>query len=436
MKLRSLFLATLAAMAMVSCSNENDPITDNGDSAEKNAIMQFRISFGSAVNTRAEETDGDATGEKEAGLEKEQKFSQALLIAAYEDGTKDVIVKTIPRNEFSPVATDPAGDGKYYQSAPFEVEAGKVKTYVVLNPGNLSTTEITGKMAPTAVEEKLEALKLTTLPVAENSFVMYGAATALTDIVENTTTPVTVAVDRVVAKLKEETESGKLSASVNKNFDGVALKAAVTVTLKNYAFTNLTDQSNLVYQSDAKIASFVAASVFNGTTDPSSLSYDNNTLGAPGATAQITYCWENENAETATDKGDNITSIVYKALITTTGAGHTEGENIYVYNNKAYNFAELKAELPGLKLTDDSDIAAYDAIGIFKYEDGVCYYRQPILTGSDSNKTIARNNVYKLKVKSIIALGYPTPIPPVKKTMMQLYIEVNKWTVNINDFEL
>lgn len=433
MKLKSLFLATLAAMAMVSCSNENDPITDNGDSAEKNAIMQFRISFGSAVNTRAEDTSGDATGEKEAGLDKEQKFSQALLIAAYENATQDVIVKTIARNEFSPV-TDPASDGKYYQSTPFEVKAGNVKAYVVLNPTTTSIEGLTGKIAPAVVEKKLEALKLTTLPAAENSFVMYGAATALTEIAENTTTPVTVAVDRVVAKLKEETESDKLRASVSKNFDGVDLNTAVTVTLKNYAFTNLTDKSNLVYQSDAKVSSFVSTSVFDGTTAPSSFSYV-NTLGAPDTDAQITYCWENENAETATDKGDNITSIIYKALITTTGTGHTDGENIYVYNNKAYNFTELKTELPGLKLTDNSEIADYDAIGIFKYEDGLCYYRQPILTGSNS-KTIARNNVYKLKVIEIKSLGYPTPVPPTKKTMMQLYIEVNKWTVNINDFKL
>lgn len=428
MKLKSLFLATLAAMAMVSCSNDNDPINADGGNVEKNAVMQFRIGFGNQTTTKA---DGTATGDKEAGLDKEQKFANALLIAAYENGTNEVIVKTITRKEFTPVA-DPSTDGKYYQSTPFEVPSGKVKAYVILNPTGISTDGIAGKLSPEQVEVKLKTMKLTTLPAAENTFVMYGASAAFQDVAENTTTQVSVTVDRVVAKLKEETAAEKLTADVTKNFDDTDLKSAVNVTLVGYEFTNLTDKSNLVHQSDAKISDFVAKSIFDGTA----IDYDYaNTLGAPAAGSQITYCWENENAETVADKGDNITSIIYKAQIKINGAGHVEGENVYIFNNTAYNYTELTIELPGLTLKDNSTIADYDAIGIFKYENGICYYRQPILT-SGSAKTINRNNVYKLSVKSISSIGYPTTIPTAKKTMMQLYIEVNKWTVNVNEFEL
>ena len=433
MKLRSLFLAALAATAMVSCTNENDPI-DEGKQVEKNAMMQFRVSFGSLASTRANETDGTATGSKEAGLDLEQKFSEALLIAAYEGGATPVILKKIPRDQFAPVTDPNTTDGKYYQSAPFEVTAGTVKAYVVLNPGTLSTTTLTGNKTPAQVEDALKALQLTVLPALEHSFVMYGAAAATTVLADKTTTAVTVAVDRVVAKLKEETPSDKTSATVSKNFDDVALAASVTVTLQGYEFTNLTDKSHLVYQASPMVSTFVSGSVFNGVTVPSSFDYA-KTLGAPSATTQITYCWENDNAETTADKGDKITSIIYKGQITIAGTGHSVGENVYVYNNKAYNFAELHAELPGLALTDTSTIAEFDAIGIFKYESGLCYYRRPILTGNEQKK-ISRNNVYKLSVTAINTIGFPTPIPPAKKTMLQLYIEVNEWTVNMNAFDL
>lgn len=432
MKLRSLFLAALAATAMVSCTNENDPI-DEGKQVEKNAMMQFRVSFGSLASTRVDETNGTTTGSKEAGLDLEQKFSEALLIAAYEGGATPVILKTIPRGQFAPVTDPNTTDGKYYQSAPFEVTAGTVKAYVVLNPGALSTATLTGNKTPTQVETALKALQLTTLPAQEHSFVMYGAAAAATVLADKTTTAVTVAVDRVVAKLKEETPNDKTSATVGQNFDGADLVAEVNVSLKGYEFTNLTDKSHLVYQATPVVSDFVSGSVFDGVTVPS-FGYT-KTLGAPSATTQITYCWENDNVETTADKGDKITSIIYKGQITVAGTGHSAGENVYVYNNKAYNFAELHAELPGLALTDTSTIAEFDAIGIFKYESGLCYYRRPILTGNEQKK-ISRNNVYKLSVTTINTIGFPTPIPPAKNTMLQLYIEVNEWTVNMNAFEL
>ena len=43
MKLRSLFLAGLAVMAMASCSNEDDAIVNGGENAAKDAALQFPI---------------------------------------------------------------------------------------------------------------------------------------------------------------------------------------------------------------------------------------------------------------------------------------------------------------------------------------------------------------------------------------------------------
>ena len=91
MKFRSLFLATLAVMAMASCSNENDPITDNGN-GEKNAIFNFSIALPNNGTTKA---DGN-----EAGTLKEQKVNNITLVLTYEGGIP-VFTKTYQVNEFT-----------------------------------------------------------------------------------------------------------------------------------------------------------------------------------------------------------------------------------------------------------------------------------------------------------------------------------------------
>lgn len=45
MKLRSLFLAGLAVMAMASCSNEDDAIVNGGENAAKDAHYNSQLVF-------------------------------------------------------------------------------------------------------------------------------------------------------------------------------------------------------------------------------------------------------------------------------------------------------------------------------------------------------------------------------------------------------
>ena len=62
MKLRSLFLASLAALAMVSCSNENDPAIDGGEAnVEKKALLELGFAFPKTTETRATTEAGLAT---------------------------------------------------------------------------------------------------------------------------------------------------------------------------------------------------------------------------------------------------------------------------------------------------------------------------------------------------------------------------------------
>lgn len=435
MKLRSLFLASLAAMAMVSCSNEDDQIVNN-EPVNENALMQFGFSYLESSATRAE-----PSLEPEAGLDTEQKFADVVLVLAYDNTAKTV---KIPRANFTPVTTtaNPATDGKYYQSAPITVPEGDVDVYAVLNAGE-NETALMGLNGNTsgkaAIKSAIEALKSSEIAKASiaNEFVMYGASTA--NLVKNQTTPVSVQVSRIVAKLKEC--SGTLSFDVEKTATGGSLNKKITVTLNGYAFTNLTDKSNLV-PGLANIDTYLTATVYPNTL----VNYGNyayNAMTAAVADAnRITYCFENKNAETTADLGDKITSVVYKAKMTVDGID--ADKNIYIYNNTVYQYSDLNATVvPGwdnLKLTETSSIADYEAQAIRKYEAGVCYYRQVIRTGNTLNTNgvaeIRRNNVYKLKVATVAKIGFPTPEHKEDLTMMRLNLEVMPWIVNNNDFNL
>ncbi|WP_455963504.1 Mfa1 family fimbria major subunit [Bacteroides bouchesdurhonensis] len=434
MKLRNLFLAGIAAFAMASCSNEVEGI-DNGDNsnAEKNAVMQFRFAYGSNNGTGVRAyTDG-------AGLDIEQKFQQALLVGVYTEGKANAFVKTIARSEFTPITTttDPATDGKYYQSTPFSVVAGTINSYVILNPTETMikdlTTAFNDKAATvTVVETALKKLKVTAVSDAATSdkFIMYGNK-ANQNLIANATTAVSVSVDRIVAKMKEETTKVAYE-NIATGATGGTLDKAVTVTLNGYAFTNLTDQSNLVYQSDSKITSFISASIFDGVTDKT---YTYKTMGEVANDKQIDYCFENENV-VGDKSGSNITSIIYRATITATGINDTDANaNVYIYNNKVYSYAQLQEAFKGLTLADGASIADYEALGIRKYAAGQCYYRKEITTTGAGN-VIKRNNLYKLSVSTVNKIGFPTTIPASDPTMMLLNLEVNPWTVNDNAFDL
>lgn len=441
MKLRNLFLAGIAAFAMASCSNEVEGVDNGGnDNTEKGAVMQFLFSYGNDNAT------GPRAYSEGAGLDSEQKFEKALLIGVYTDGATNAFVKTINRSEFAPVSseTDPASDGKYYQSAPFNVTAGTINAYVILNPtaamsSNLTTAYNDKAATVDQVETALKALQVAAVNDASISdkFIMYGAKSN-TELENKKTTAVTVAVNRIVAKMKEETASNKLVyTNITKGDTGKDLSKAVTITLNGYAFTNLTDKSNLVYQSDNKVTSFISESIFDGVTDKS---YTYKAMGTVADDKQIDYCFENENTVGAA-AGSNITSIIYRATITAEGVNDTEltkGANVYIYNNIVYSYSQLKEAFQGLLLKDEPAIAAYDELGIRQYVAGQCYYRQPIstVTGTTRSNIIKRNNLYKLSVSTVNKIGFPTTIPTTDPTMMLLNLVIMPWTVNDNAFSL
>lgn len=430
MKLRSLFLASIAALAMASCSNNEDEVIDKGSiNAEKNAFMQFGFSYGNSTNTRA--------AEDETGLDAEQKFENALLVVAYNNEEANTMVKTIARADFAPME-DPATDGKYYQSLPFNVTAGEVNAYVILNPTEAMSTALNAfndkNANPATVEAKLKELQIAAIADAttDSKFVMYGKTLNRT-LADKSTTAVTVEVDRIVAKMREI--SAKTEFESDKSATGATLNKKATIKLTDYAFTNLTDKSNLVYQNDNKVSSFITTSLYDGSTV--NTGYVFNEMGKPALDKQINYCFENYNIEDPAGSGKNITSVIYKATIVVEGVNdQDQTKNVYIYNNTIYDYGQLKAAYEGsLGLADNASIADFAKLTIRKYAAGVCYYRKAIVTTNEGN-IIKRNNAYLLEVATVSKIGFPEPTPFDDPTMMRLNLTVKPWTVNENAFDL
>lgn len=147
-------------------------------------------------------------------------------------------------------------------------------------------------MAPAAVEAKLKELTSSVVPDAENSFIMYGETPAVANLIEKQTTTVTVTVTRIAAKLKEETATASWDVTKPATNDN-ALDKTVKVNFKGYAFTNLTSASNIVEQSDKKVTEFIETSVFTGEFK----AFEYLPMNAVADDAQITYCFENYNAD-------------------------------------------------------------------------------------------------------------------------------------------
>lgn len=77
MKLRSLFLAGLAVMAMASCSNEDDAIVNDKQQVEKSALIQFQLGFAQS-GTRA-----SVAGTDQVGTADENQISSVIMVLDY-----------------------------------------------------------------------------------------------------------------------------------------------------------------------------------------------------------------------------------------------------------------------------------------------------------------------------------------------------------------
>lgn len=411
MKLKSLFLASLAAMAMVSCSNDNDPINADGGNGEKNALVQFSMSFPAGAMTKATDVN----------LPAEQEFTNLNFYIKYKN---EVQVETFTKSNFT------ATGNTYTLDATIVAKAAEgVTYYVVMNPDNAglptSTTPKFNEVIDGGYDKSMDALLDN---IAEsNKFVMTGSSTG--NILANQINNVTVRVSRVAAKLQEQTPTTPFTVAGKSASDGATLK----IRFDNYTYANLNTKANLFgndpYTTNATYFQALANS-------PLFSAYHAKAIGA--APNNITYCMANA--------ATTPTQVIYQA--TALWDGEIQGATFYVYKDIAYRtfdklntgYGPVDLSAHPISLSEASTAAQFAKYGIQKFVDGKCYYIQDIKTTAESTttSTIARNNVYQLTVTSVSSWGLPEVIPPTPamQTLLTLQVVQDPWTVNVNNFPL
>lgn len=422
MKVRNLLLAGLAIVAMAGCSNEE--VTDNGqEQGNKNASMQVSFSFPQGT-TGVREVD--------KGSEAEYDFQHVDILLKYANGTTEVV--SFVKNDFD------INDGNnstqvLTAKASKQVSAGTAEVYAFLNlpaemrgnnlkTANLETLVMNATSSVTSLDYIADGI------AKENNFLMSntdGIAISKT-FPENKVTDVTIPVERTAAKIEEKTSKEGYTWTFEKNATEVK-GSKMDITLKKYSLGNLA-LSTYVVDKNANVTNptfFQTHQIINNEytyTDAASYKYKDMKT--------TTYCME--NYATAGFTGLS-TYVVYEAEVKLDDA--TNATTFYVYNDKIYkSIAELKGDYPTFNYSDATPPtqAQAEALGVSKYVDGKCYYMKEIKTGNESK--VIRNNWYILNVNSLSGLGWPEPKKPEDpKTMMNLTIEIQPWTVILNDID-
>lgn len=444
MKLKSLFLASLAAMAMVSCSNEDDQIIGGSANAnlEENARMQFSIAFPAASSTRANDDDQN-------GLATEQKVQSIQLILKYVDGSLAGYNKNIT---FSDIDNEFNKNNNVYtlkSEKAISAVAGNAVVYVCINgSADASKVSIEGAGAETITAANYSGLDALTDGIAkENKFLMTGKNNV--EIKDKETVTAKVAVDRVAAKISERSKANLADfnhKTIFHKLDGTVdhtEELTAKTTLLEYSFLNINKTSYVFKQAapySSAIDGYFQYSAQNGSNliDFNKEEFYKKSIETAGN--EITYCMENTS--------DIPTYVVYKAKVEI--GDQAAGTNFYCVKNGAddiifyKNFAELasayKEIIAVAGLDDTKSYDEFHAAGITKYTSGICYYVRPIntLVNGQNVASIYRNNHYILNVSKISGIGSAVvdPIEPVPATYMSLEVSVNPWTVQENNMEL
>lgn len=470
MKLNNLILTSFIALALGACSNAGEEIANN-DSKAGNGTLTFSIGLNNSASSRAGEVDGDFN----EGNEDESTVSSITLkiVNKANSSVDRTLVYDDITSQFNAARDKDSHATRYTLKSPISgLSSGEKILYVTVNGTDDNTVSNANSdiaILPISSYSTLDALNTTIS--APKHFKMTGKNTVT--VVDNTTVTGVVSVDRVVAKIDEQskqtftiTESTTAENSTLNVFDAAnktTTKTALTISLLSYSFLNLSQSYYNLKQSPFAVPAdrtYLLScpwgnqdDVFNyPTTEGQFKSFTNaNTQGTSNG---FTYCLENieqhVDAVAATDTKEAVpaydgyqTCVVYKAQINNYGADcylvkkgdknvfYTSFVDMDADNNNVYSRAYGYS--PSTTAKD------FAKVGVKKFANGICYYVSPIRATVGSTKTarIIRNNWYILTVKSIKGLGATrvNPKTPTDATLLDLQVLVKDWTYQVNDLE-
>lgn len=476
MKIKHLFLAGLAAVALSACSDDDKDQLVPGTGVE--GYLSLTIKDASLTRT-AEGTEG-----REAGVGAENTIDKVTVVLTDDAG----IIKDFVQD------LTPAG-GKVLAKA----TTGTHRLYALVNPPT-DITLATGDdiQRVITVADSIEAAngyksgKFLMVNQKHDAASNAGVSVSITSAnTEHTPAQATVFVDRVAVKIVPKTSS----PTVNITTDPANFITGVTV--EGYLPLNVNKKFNLVQA--------WGTDNLNGTT------LSSEALQTPlfpgGATDLVKdQYFYNISAYTAlkrddTGKPDSITSIedltlsgvTFNAIDApfyatenrptiltydtpakpTAGRGETTGiiykvkavgptGTFYAYDGKVY------ADMTSLEAAYGSTLGSFSipelrAKGVKVYEDGIMYYTY-FIKGTNNNANhlfggsggenyygVFRNSVYNLTINKIEALGDDVPgggqvdpnkpgepgNPPIDadKAYIQVSVTVNDWVLNTIDID-
>lgn len=339
------------------------------------------------------------------------------------------------------------------------VNPGTADVYVTINgkqtiDNDLNTTNGT-VAAAYATTPTLDDITANNGVAVANNFLMSGKTLAAT-INENQVNTVLVPVDRVAAKVEENSpitlSTYKFSTTHKTGTDTYTADENTTVQLAGYSFINVNPTSYVYAQTAMYVPAafqWASAKVSDATNDVLWSSLNSKAVSVNGSdvkTNGTTYMLENESATYPTyvvykaqlyRNGTAVTTdcFTYEKTVNFTSTVNNVTTTIPVKKVVFYDsFADLNADNNNMfsgayQLSATSSYDAFAAAGVEKYTAGVCYYSAKIETGTAFK--VVRNNWYKLAVSAISNLGFGEIDNDnlQKTTLLDVQIQVKPWTV-------
>lgn len=498
MRMKTIFVSMLATLALVGCSNEDDSIGNEVPSGDLKGYISISIPTQSRGQSRAETGPADHDGSAA-----ESQLQSAHIILCDE-------MRVIDSEKFKLTVAD--GQTGTHAVGTMKVSASSKYAFVIVNTPDDVAEKIKKGALMTDIQGTLDGAALTHV-ATDGNFMMTSAGaytdantmkglTPITAHVKETETlakdaPLTIEVDRVVAKISVSTDISTMTKPEGTEFTLTGWMLNVT-NKKFNVYTSLVDfggKADAKYREDANYDE-KSLPVFGATDYTAEMNKNFDILTNPDTDDRAwekstgsKYCFENTMAEDQ-QLVDRSTNVIFKAVYFP--KGFTKGKSYFKYEGVLYTFEQISAmitatdddgNLVNAGLVADADILAEKVFGsgtwkdnvsslkslddiphggskgemcsLRYYQEGVNYYRG-IIKHDNRLGTLAlgkfgvvRNNFYSLSIASISGEGEPwipgpvdpeTPDKPKpdedKDAYISVQITVNPWTMWSQGFEM
>lgn len=464
MKIKNLFLAGLAAVALSACSDDQKD-TDLTRNVEGYLSLQI-----TAPKTR---TSGSPT---EVGEPQESKIDDVTVVLTNASG----IVQYVEIPTITNGTTDK-----------FKVNLGTYDVYALVN----SPITVNAGDDINTIVETASSVSDVTSGYKAGKFFMVNAFNSNTDVAPNVTitqantlsNPATaaIAVDRVATKIVDKTDYLTTNPTLTAINSATTTSFIDGVEVLGFAPLNINKQFNLLQKWNANNvlttpltlytpnSDNISTNFFNHIGEYTKLDYDGTVtdsivkvtdLKSTNFKFDTIYTTENSpeiinlTSKLTSGRGET-TAVIYKVQAKKSGSNVG---TFYAYKGVVYEtLAEIQALADFSSVTLPTTLPELRGYGIQAYEDGIMYYTYFIKDPNTAHQynsmnyyAVMRNSIYNLTVNSIAGIGDDVPggsidpVDPNKPTnpgdpedptnppidLDQAYIEVtvtvNPWILN------